>query len=138
MTSPFRRPSRRCRSSSRNWPNDPAVENDCAYLNLLLYSDLEASRKTAEDLVAKYPANLPHRTTLALAHYRFHDPAAALDVYEHLNIDWNYVPPNALAVHAAVLALAGRLDDAENEASRIPLSSLREQERDLIQEAIGQ
>src|SRR5207244_1353998 len=51
----------------RRWPNEVALQNDHAYLNLLLGTELAASRQTAELLMKQFPESLPYRTTFALA-----------------------------------------------------------------------
>ena len=103
------------------WPNDTAIQNDEAYLRLLLAGEgkaenlkteilkskeesnreLVAIEKLASDLVKREPSSLPHHTLLALALLKQHRPVAALDVYSNINVTQNALSPSALAVHAA-------------------------------------
>lgn len=114
------------------WPNDSAVLNDYAYLSLLLDKDVAACRGIAAQLVAKTPASLPHRTTLALAAVRLNDPAAALAVYDGLEIPWAQVAAGPRAVYAAVLGLNGKDAEARAVAAALRLEDLRAEERELI------
>ncbi len=125
------------------WPNDSAVQNDEAYFRLLLLepnvtdaSELNQIRELAEDLVNREPASLPHRTLLALALLRDQRHAGALEVYSGIQVAANALTASALAIHAAVLAANGKLEDAKSEASQVPLDGLLAEERILIQELL--
>jgi predicted Zn-dependent protease len=120
------------REMRRRWSNDPAIENDYAYLSLLAGEEVADCLKSAQRLVTEAPRSLPHRTTLALAFFRLKRPAEALAVYDGLQISWVRVPPNQRAVYAAVLGLNGRLDEAKAEAKAIRLEDLRVEEQELI------
>jgi hypothetical protein len=88
------------------WPDDASIQNDEAYLRLLLLppnsaggtsavSSVEPAgvptgstseqlieiENLAEDLVKQNPASLPHRTTLALAALRQGRPSKAAAAY---------------------------------------------------------
>lgn len=115
----------------RRWPKDPALRNDFAYLNLLLSTNLPASRQTAQALVDQFPDTLPYRTTLALACYRLQDHPAALQVYEGRQYDWRQALPGNRAVYAAVLAANGKPIEADVLA-RLPRERLRPEELELI------
>ena len=117
------------------WPNDTAVQNDEAYLRLLLPDAVKSApaiEQLAETLVAKEPASLPHRTLLALARLRQGRAEAALAVYAQLQIAPGALTSSALAVHAAVLAAAGKNEDAQTEAKQIPGGGLLPEEAALI------
>ena len=141
------------------WPNDTAIQNDEAYLRLLLMSqrfatanpssggsedrsqksepitnneELITIEQLAARLVEREPASLPHRTLLALARLRQNRPADALQVYADINVPANVLTPSALAVHAAVLAATGNIDGAKTEAAHIPRERLLPEERALI------
>ncbi len=120
----------------KRWPNDPALRNDHAYLNLLLNKDLSTARKTAEELVNQFPDSLPYRTTLALACYRLKDNAAALRVYEGRQYDWRQALPGNRAVYAAVLAANGNNSDAREQARNIAQNGLRAEESGLLRSAV--
>lgn len=126
------------------WPNDPAIANDEAYTRLLLIDtgkekpetgkDLNAIVGLAERLVQQNQRSLPHRTLLALGLLKSDRAADALKVYENIQVADNALTPSALAVHAAVLAANGKLDDAKAEEERIKLEDLLTQERELVQQ----
>ncbi|MEP6822624.1 MAG: hypothetical protein ABI946_09775 [Chthoniobacterales bacterium] len=136
----------------KNWPNDTAIQNDEAYLRLLLLVDSEPkadSLKTetlksegdqelitvaqlAETLVEREPASLPHRTLLALARLKQNRPAEALKVYENIQTPERALTPSALAVHAAVLAANSHPLDAHKEVEQIPQEQLLPEEKALI------
>jgi len=142
------------------WPNDSAIQNDEAYMRLLLLfpggtgsvpsgqkddthhggqaqvvppsEELNGIEHLAEKLVQQNPTSLPHRTLLALARLEQHRPAAAIDVYSNIKVAPNTLSPSALVVHAAVLEANGHHEDAMTEA-QIPPDKLLPEERDLIQ-----
>jgi tetratricopeptide (TPR) repeat protein len=121
------------REMVQRWPHDDAVVNDYTYFSLLNGSgSVQEDLKRAVDLVNQSPASLAHRTTLALAFYRLHDGASAMNVYAGLQIPWDRVPASHRAVHAAVLGLAGRSDEARAEAGAIRMEDLRPKERELV------
>lgn len=116
----------------RRWPEDAALRNDFAYLNLLLATDVTASRQTALELVSQFPDLLPYRTTLALAWIRLQDPPAALQAYGGRQYDWRQALPGNRAVYVAVLAANTNAIEARLEAMSIPRDHLRPEELELI------
>jgi tetratricopeptide (TPR) repeat protein len=143
------------------WPNDAAVQNDEGYLRLLLAKDegrrmkdesgekgnaehstlniqpstrdeIATLEKLASDLVARNPRSLPHRTFLALARLKQNRPADALAVYENITVAPNALTSSALAVHAAVLAANGRVEEAQSEARRVKIDNLLPEEKTLL------
>jgi hypothetical protein len=118
------------------WPNDTAIQNDEAYMRLLLLPDDPASldeliaiEKLAENLVQREPTSLPHRTLLALSRLRQHRPVAALEAYAKIQATPNALSPSALAVHAAVLSANGRREDALKEIQQAPVEKLLPEEQ---------
>jgi tetratricopeptide (TPR) repeat protein len=142
----------------RIWPNDAAVQNDEGYTRLLLLGRKAAPGARSEEpgesnqrpvpssqlqtlneleqlaakLVEKNPRSLPHRTFLALARLKQNRPADALAVYDNVTAARGTLTPPALAIHAAVLAANGRLDEAQSEARQIKPEQLLVEERNLI------
>jgi tetratricopeptide (TPR) repeat protein len=122
------------------WPNDPNLQNDEAYVRLLLLpantkpdsADLKSIESTAENLVRGQPNSLPHRTVLALALLKENRPYTALDLYRNLIISREAVSPSTMAVHAAVLAASGQPEPAKDEIKKIPAGKLLPEERALI------
>ena len=147
----------------RLWPNDPAVQNDEAYMRLLLMSSPQSqveSKKAkvekeelstlnsqpstlseiealAEKLVQREPASMPHRTLLALARLKQNRAAEALEVYANIQVAANALTPSALAVHAAVLAANDKTEDAKTEAGQIKIDNLVQEEKQLIQDLLS-
>lgn len=124
----------------RIWPDDRAVQNDEAYLRLLLLPDgperataAAAIAETAERLVQREPSSLPHRVLLALACLRQGQAAGALSAFADVRVQPSAVSPSALAVHAAALAANGHDEDARSEAATVPLGNLLPEERALVE-----
>jgi hypothetical protein len=116
----------------QRWPHDSAVANDFVYFNLLKGIDVPQSLQIAQGLVDIEPASLAHRTALALAYCRLRDGAAALRVYDGLDIAWDRVPAGNRAVYAAALGMAGQTAEARAQADAIAPGDLRPEERELI------
>ncbi len=116
----------------RRWPREPALQNDFAYLNLLLNTELAASCQTAETLSNQFPESLPFGTTFALALYRQKDFTGALRVYANRAIEWPRALPSQRAVYAAVLAANGHTDEARRLRQDLRLEQLRAEEDDLL------
>lgn len=138
------------------WPNDPAIQNDEAYLRLLLlggsgatpsgkkdesipalstFSDqrsgFDAIEKVAEKLIQENPTSMPHRTLLALVRLRQNRPSEALAAYANIEIAPRAVTPSALAVYAAVLFATGH-EEAREKAAQLKPDELLPEERALI------
>ena len=116
----------------KQWQSQPEVRNDYAYLNVLLGKNLVEGRGIAFGLVSALPAELPHRTTLALALLRLNDPVSAFNVYEGLKIPWASVPDRDKAVYVAVLGANGKKEEAGRMAATIAMGNLFKEERDLV------
>lgn len=115
------------------FPDEVAIRNDLAYLNLLLGEDLNTSAQMAEQLARGTPTMLAYRVTLALAYLRASKPGDAKAILSNINVDWDSVAPGWRAVYAAVLADTGDADSAKRVAQKIPTKALRPEERFLIQ-----
>jgi hypothetical protein len=129
------------------WPNDSSIQNDEAYIRLLLlFSNsrndqartsnderMKGIERLAEKLVERNPHSLPHRSLLALTRLLRGRVAEALDVYANIQVAPGAHTSSALAVHAAVLAANGNANDAKIEAAQITMDSLLPQEKELIQ-----
>ncbi len=97
-----------------------------------IHDELDQIELLGLKLVQRNPTSLPQRTLLALARLKQGRPAEALAVYENIQIAPQALTPSALAVHAAVLAADGHMDDARTEASQVAVDSLLPEERALI------
>jgi hypothetical protein len=116
----------------RRWPNDPTLQSDHAYLNLLLGTEFAASYQIANNLVAQFPDSLSFRTTLALALYRQRDFKAALKAYGGRDYPWPTALPNQRAIFAAVLAANGQTGEARQQVANLATNQLRPEEQALI------
>lgn len=116
------------------WPQDDSVKNDLAYFNLLAGKSVDESLALAKDLVTRSPRTLSHLTTLALAKLRTKDPAAALSVYQGLQIPWDRFATSQRAVHAAVLGANGLTDEASAEVAALRWDDLSPEEKELIKQ----
>ena len=120
------------------WPNDPAVQNDDAYIRLLLMpkdtardndAELSEIRQLAGKLVERTPNSLPNRTLLALALLRQDHARDALAVYQGINFPQSALGASSIAVHAAILAANGKAKEARNEFALLPVEKLLPEER---------
>jgi hypothetical protein len=114
------------------FPNEFELQNDLAYLDLLLGENVASAVENAARLVQRFPEFLSYRTTLALAHLRSRDPAAARKVYREISTDWKSAQPGWHAVYAAVLAASGEQALASTHAHEINIARLKTEERALI------
>ena len=114
------------------FPNEPEPQNDLAYLDLLLNENVAPSLESAARRVERFPEILAYRTTLALAHLRNGDSAAARAVFGEIETDWGTAMPGWRAVYAAVLAAGGEQALAGTQARAIDISRLKKEERALI------
>jgi tetratricopeptide (TPR) repeat protein len=136
------------------WPNDTAIQNDEAYTRLLLLggtraaasarvsdqiggtdstsSELRSIELLAEDLVAREPKSLPHRTLLALARLRAGLPQSALDAYG-IDVPDEARTPSAIAVRSATLIANGRVDQAKSLLTDLNRDQLLPEEKALIE-----
>jgi tetratricopeptide (TPR) repeat protein len=121
------------RDLSARRPDDPAPENDFAYLNLLLNERIDTSKEVAQKLFDAHTNVMAFRNTLALAYLRLEKPAEAKKIYDGLNLDWRVLKPGWQAVHAAVVGANGETYLARTLARQIPLSALKPEEKALIQ-----
>ena len=131
------------------WPNDPAIQNDEAYMRLLLRTsqrsedggqrsgpdnqELEAIEQLAAKLLEHEPSSMPHRTLLALARLQRGKFSDALEAYAGIQANRSALTPSALAVHAAVLSANGHGDEAATEIREIDFTRLLPEETALIQ-----
>ena len=75
---------------------------------------------------------MPHRTLLALALLKQNRVQDALAVYANLKVPNNAVSASAVAVHASVLASAGRKEEARAEIAKVPSNSLLPEEAMMV------
>jgi hypothetical protein len=95
--------------------------------------ELITIEQLAAQLVQREPSSLPHRTLLALARLRLGKFSDAMDAYSNIQVSRGALTPSALAVHAAVLAANGRLDDAASEIRDVDPKRLLPEETVLVE-----
>ncbi len=115
------------------WPADDAIRNDATYTGLLIGLDPEAARQTAQDLVRKTPASLPHRVTLALAELRLGHALSALDAFGGVDVMSAGGQARHQAVYAAVLWETSNEPEARRIAAKLPADTLLPEEWALLQ-----
>ena len=122
-------------SSQTPASNPPLSASSSPNSNLASSDEAEAVDaivKLAEKMVRDEPASLPHRTLLALALLKQNRAQDALAVYANLKVPANAVSASALAVHASVLASAGRKDEARAEIAKVPSNRLLPEEAVMV------
>ena len=113
------------------FPEIDEVQNDSAYLALLLGEDLDKAESTVRNLMLKKPELLAYRTTLALSALKRQRTTEAADVYKGWSIDWSTAADRYKAVYVAVMRAAGRPSEADQVAGTIKVANLRPEERQL-------
>lgn len=123
----------------RLWPGNLAIQNDEAYIRLLLLKPEEAGgegvraiEQLAEKLVQKEPRSLPHRTLLALARLKQNNPQAAMEPFRNIQVPRSAASVSALAVNAAVLAANGHAEAAQRNVRLIPPNTLLPEEQSFL------
>jgi hypothetical protein len=114
-----------------DFPDMEEVQNDTAYLRVLLKQELEASEAVAERLVRVHPELLAYRTTAALVALRQGKIAEAQAFCGQLNIQWDTAPDRYKAVRVAVLIASQLADPAAELRATIRPETLRSEEREL-------
>jgi hypothetical protein len=122
------------REMAQAFPSDPAVLNDLTYAKLLLKEADQNAVAVAEGLVAKAPALLAYRATLALAYLRAGSPDKARRAMEPegpANSSWREFHPYELAIYAAACGASGDADQAVEAARTIDRTALKKEETEL-------
>jgi tetratricopeptide (TPR) repeat protein len=114
------------------WPADSEMESQDIYLNLLLNERAREMHDRAVRILTGDSNSISHRTNVALACLRLHDPTGALAPYRYVSIDWNTAPVPDLIVYAAVLDANGYVKKAHHLLGSVNRHALRPEARDLI------
>ncbi len=114
------------------YPDEIAPQNDLAYLDALVGENLPEAKRTAERLIAKYPARFAHRITYSLAALRQHDVRDAWENLRKGQVNWQEMPPNCRAVFAAVLGAYGETNQAREITRTLTRAPLKAEERELV------
>jgi hypothetical protein len=114
------------------WPNDPSIQNDDIYLNLLLNEKVPEMYQRTAELLKGDPLSLSYRTYLALSYLRLKKPEDALKVFRNSKIDWTKAPVSSVVVYAASLEGNGEHREARHAALALHRLTLRPEEQALI------
>jgi tetratricopeptide (TPR) repeat protein len=117
---------------AQSYPSDPFVRSDLLYTGFLLGPPADADLETARQLVRQFPSMLSYRITLALGYLRANQPAAALNVFENLPINWSVVNPSWRAIFSAVLRANGDEKDAQTLKDMVPADQLLPEELEIL------
>ena len=116
---------------------NPTVQNDLAYLNLLMGTPVDLIQLQKRN--GANPRDLSSCLTLSFAHLRKGDPALALKTIESFgaDVDLGSLAPQQKLIIASVFSANGRRDDARHVASLISLEQLSQQESAFLQTALA-
>jgi len=115
------------------FPHDEVVQNDLAYLNLLLGENLSSSRQTARNLIARNPSIMAYRVTAALAALRDYQAEEAYTYYASARLkDIRVLQPSWQAIYAAILGARGKTSEARQIVKTLNPQALLPEERALI------
>lgn len=93
-------------------PGNLILQNNLIYTATVLNVTDPVMVESARDLVQAQPRVLAFRNTLAFALLRVGEHAEALEVLEQAQVEWDKVPPTALAVFAIALEKNDKKDRA--------------------------
>ena len=113
-------------------PDDPTINNDVAYLGLLLNDTSVQPFERARNVYEANPQLPPFAATYALAQLRGGLPAVALKVMQNFKME-QLTAPGWQAVYAAALDANGRRNEAVNVARGIDYQNLKPEEKKLIE-----
>lgn len=115
-----------------DFPELEEAQNDAIYLRLLSGNGNDKMREGIAKLLQGSAAMLAYRSTAALLELRAGNVAAADKLYDGWKIDWDTAADRFKAVRAAVLAAAGRPQEAREMRAGIRESNLRPEEAALL------
>ncbi|MCC7375222.1 MAG: hypothetical protein IT581_11265 [Verrucomicrobiales bacterium] len=111
---------------------DASIKLQIAYYDLLLNENVESAASTSEALHREKPEDFNRRVVLALAYLRKNQPKEAGAIIEGQVVRWNRLTPGIRAVVVAAVGASGKTDVAAKLLQRVPIASLKVEERDLI------
>jgi len=115
-------------------PDAPAVSDYLRYQKMVSDEDAVIDIAAAAAAVDADPSDPLPRVTWALALLRSGQTKEAMAVFDNIDIDYDLMPPGAQAVICAVLAAAGRTDEATVKVRVIERNKLLPGEAALISE----
>jgi len=117
-------------------PDDPTLNNDVAYLSLLLNDATPQTFERARKVYETDPQLPPFAATYALSQLRAGLPAVALKVMRNFK-PGQLTAPGWQAVYAAALEANGQKAEAVRVARGIDVQNLKPEEKRLIQGLLG-
>lgn len=121
----------------RIYPEDLAIQNDLAYVDLLLQREVPEAFGRAESLHRRHPERWAFRATLALGMLRMGRERDALRLLEAENLDWQDAPAGHRAIYAAALWSAGQKAKAMEIRRSIRAEEIRPEEDRLIESVVA-
>ena len=115
------------------FPEMAEAANDAIYLSLLTGKSDADLRARSRELLAKNPAVLAYRTTVALGELHGGDASAADKLYDGWQIDWSTAPDRFKVVRVAVLEAIGKKGEAQTLREAIDAKRLRPEEAKLLE-----
>ncbi len=112
----------------------PNPQNILAYVKLLRGEDIDESRRTAENLVARFPSLIDYRVTLALAYLRSNDSTAASGVIKPQLVEREGFRDGWKVVIVALLDQQGETEKARLLAASIDPDALSMAESKFLAE----
>ncbi|MGJ3242523.1 MAG: hypothetical protein ACFE0O_06160 [Opitutales bacterium] len=125
------------RNMARDYPGDAEVQNDLAYLNLLLEEEVIPATEEARQVVRRAPDLMAPRITLALGHLRQDQAAKALAVFAGTQFNYQEMRASWKVVLGAVLSANGRDAQAAEILSGVDSQNLLTEEATLLKRATG-
>lgn len=114
------------------FPELEEARNDAAYLRALAGRVADEDRAEVARLLARTPTEPKYRATAAFIELQSGNAAGAHKLYEGVEIDWRSALDRVKAVRVAVLAAAGRAEEARAMRTKIRESNLRPEELALL------
>lgn len=118
---------------ARLYPDDPSLQQQAIYYQLLLRDSPQEYLDELEQLVRTAPQQWANRATLALAYLKLDRPGDALQLFQNKSFNLNSFRPGWRAVYAACLWANGRPDEFHNILDSINLQTLSDPEVALLQ-----
>lgn len=111
---------------------DVALQNYVTYLSVLLNDNIDANRKSAEQLFAQKPDDLGFLTTMALVRLRDNQAKAAHELFSTNSFSYANFPASCKAIYATALGRVNKSDEARAVVRTIKPDELRSEEIELI------
>ena len=115
-------------------PNNNALQNNLAQIELLLGANIDHGKKVAAELIAKEPTNAAYLSTYAFALLTKGDVKGALQVMDGMNAE-QLRDASVATYYGIILAAAGQKEKAREYLRRASEASLLPEEKALVAKA---